>query len=88
MTSAALGAILLFAVLAFGATERWALAIFQIAVFVLAACRMMVRPVIPRPAWPLVGIVAWGLIQLGAGWTVYPFATSNALLSWGAWLAL
>jgi hypothetical protein len=85
--TAALAAILAFAVLAFGSTERWALAILQIAIFALGiAQRHRLR--FPPVLWPLAGMAGWGLVQLGLGTTVYRFATWNAVVWWTAWWIL
>jgi O-antigen ligase len=37
---------------------------------------------------PFLGIVAWGLVQLWQGWTVYPFATSTEILRWLTYAAI
>ncbi|MBI1791870.1 MAG: O-antigen ligase family protein [Acidobacteria bacterium] len=83
MTRIALGLVLLFAVLAFGATEPWALSATQIAIFILGIlrCRRLGLPL-------LLGPVLWGLGQLAAGLTEYRWVTVNAVLLWSAWLAL
>jgi O-antigen ligase len=64
---------------------HWALAAFQLALFGLAAIMILrsgVRIAV-RPAGALLVIAAiWGLLQIGAGRTVYAFRTSEAVLDW------
>jgi O-antigen ligase len=85
----ALGCVLLFSVLAFAATEPWALSIAQVAIFALGGCYAIRRPLRWTPvAFALAGIVALGILQLAAGITVYRFATWNAIVNWAAYLVL
>jgi O-antigen ligase len=37
---------------------------------------------------PLFGVVAWGAVQLRAGWSIYPFATLSDLTRWGTYCAV
>jgi O-antigen ligase len=85
----ALGSLLLFAVLAFAATEQWALSIFQIGVFALgiwSAIRRSWRW--SAVAFLLAGVVALAGLQWLAGTTIYRFATLNALVNWAAYFTL
>ena len=89
MPTLALGCLLLFATLAFAATEPWALSIFQIGVFALAAWSAFRRPWrADSIAFLLAGAAAWAGAQLVAGASVYPYATRNALVNWAACFAL
>jgi O-antigen ligase len=87
--SGALGAVLLFATLAFAATEQWALSIAQAGIFLLGivcAIQRKVRwhPLVLAPA----GAAIVGLAQLAAGVTVYRFVTANAIVNWAAYCVL
>ena len=85
----ALGYVLLFSVLAFAATEQWALSVAQIAIFGLGVYCAICRPVRWSPvALALIGIVALGVFQLAVGTTVYRFVTWNAVVNWAACLIL
>ncbi len=83
-----------FAILAFAGTERWAITVFEVTVFALAAgwgLRMIVAPLPLRGTWlavPLGAATLWGFVQLAAGVTVYRFATWSAVWNWAAYLAL
>jgi len=85
----ALGASLLFAILAFAATEQWALSIAQGMIFLLGitcAIRRKLRwsPLALAPA----GVAIIGLTQLTTGVSVYRFVTENAIVNWVAYLVL
>jgi O-antigen ligase len=89
MAAIALGCLLLFSTLAFAATEQWALSIFQIGVFALGMWSVLERrPRSPPIAILLAGVAAWAGIQYLEGWTVYRFATLNALVNWAAYFTL
>jgi O-antigen ligase len=89
MPAIALGCLLLFATLAFAATEQWALSIFQIGVFALGIWCAIRRRLTLRPvAIALGAVVVWAGVQYLAGWTVYRFPTLNALVSWAAYFTL
>jgi O-antigen ligase len=89
MISVALGCLLLFSVLAFAATEPWALSIFQVGAFALGIWCAMRRGFRWHPlAFALAGVAAWAGCQLAAGTTVYRFATANALVNWAAYFVL
>ena len=68
--------------------QRWAVSLFQIGVFVLAAAfavRLSFRAAPVRIAFPcftLAAALAWCLIQLACGLTVYRWVTINATLLW------
>jgi hypothetical protein len=96
---AALGALLAFGVLTTWVEERWAVAAFQTAIFLVGGLRAgSVLWGAGRPrGTPLLAILfalpVVGLAQVAAGWTVYPFETWKAVLHWEAmavvfWLAL
>src|SRR5215813_11179036 len=89
MLAGALGALLLFSVLAFAATSPWALCALQIGAFVLGFWAALQGQVRTSPIlFALGGVMACGAIQISAGSTVYRFATINALVSWAAYLTL
>jgi O-antigen ligase len=89
MLAVALGGLLLFSVLAFGATEQWSLSTFQVGIFLLGIWCASRRGWRWHPlAFALAGVVAWAGIQLWAGATVYRFATANALVNWAAYFVL
>jgi len=80
---------LLFSVLAFAATEQWALSISQCAILSLGVYCSLQR----RLCWSLVallpaGVAALGLFQLAAGISVYRFATANAIVNWAVYATL
>jgi hypothetical protein len=83
-----LAAVLFLGILSMWVPARWALSAFQIAVFALAAVRLVRRsrdgkPLIFHPTAVLLGVaVAWGLLQASAGWTVDRFKTLNEVLNW------
>jgi len=89
-----LAAILFLGILSMWVPARWALSAFQIAVFALAAARILARAregktLAIHPTIVLLGAaVAWGLIQVFAGWTVDRFKTLNEVLNWTTNLAL
>ncbi len=79
---------ILFALLVAGISTmavpgRWALSAFQVAMLGLGAYRVIVRGVrIDATAMALAAIVAWGGVQLIAGWTVDAFRTQEVMLDW------
>jgi len=98
--SAALLALLLgFGILSIWVPARWPLGVFQGGIFALGlawAARLAWRGEAPRISFPslaLGGVLLWGFLQLGQGWSVYCFATCDVLLTWATywtvfWLAL
>jgi O-antigen ligase len=89
MPAIVLGCLLLFSTLAFAATEQWALSVFQIGVFALGIwCSTRRRLRFPPMAILLAGVVVWAGIQCLVGWTLYRFATVNALVNWAAYFTL
>jgi len=79
-----LAAILFLGILTMWVPARWALSAFQLALFALAAVRIIQRRTLSvHPAAILLGAaVAWGLLQVSAGWTVDRFKTLNEVLNW------
>jgi hypothetical protein len=83
-----LAAILFLGILSMWVPARWALSAFQIAIFALAAVRIVARAREGRsltihPSAALLGAaVIWGLLQASAGWTVDRFKTLNEVLNW------
>src|SRR5579885_3635697 len=63
---------------------RWPLAVFQVALFALAARELFVRRKIERqPVLILLALaVAWGLLQIATHRTVYEWRTWDATLDW------
>src|SRR6185295_6402595 len=79
-----LAAILFLGILTMWVPTRWALSSFQLALFALAAVRIIQRRTLAvSPTAILLGaVVAWGLVQVFAGWTVDRFKTLNEVLNW------
>jgi O-antigen ligase len=93
LSAGALLVLLAFAVMAFGAVDLWALAVFQIGVFLLAALwtfRLALGAA--RPVWnpfllPLGLVTAWTGLQFAVGLSVYRYRTGAEALKWLAlWL--
>jgi hypothetical protein len=85
-----LAAILFLGILSMWVPARWALSAFQIAVFALAAVRIVQRKSLTiHPTAVLLGMaVVWGLVQASAGWSVDRFKTLNEVLNWMVNLAV
>ena len=85
-----LAAILFLGILTMWVPARWALSAFQLAVFSLAAVRIIQRRTLSvHPTAILLGAaLAWGLLQVSAGWTVDRFKTLNEVLNWTVNLAV
>ena len=85
-----LAAILGWGILTLWAPARWPLAVFQTALFALAAARIVGRAragqaTRAHPVALLLGAaVAWGGVQIVAGWSVDPDKTVEAVLAWVA----
>ncbi len=85
-------AVLVFAVMAFGAVERWALTVVGVAVFLLALTWVLRGLWRPFPlkgshlAWPLLVILLMAILQITAGWSVDLYQTSGEVLKWAAFL--
>ena len=79
-----LAAILGFGILTMWVPARWALSFFQIALFTLAAVRIVQRRALTLPfaGWMIAGAAAWGALQVAAGWSVDHVTTLDAALSW------
>jgi O-antigen ligase len=90
----ALGAVLVFSVLAFACRERWAETIFQVATLAIAMSWLGRWIIAPYPVRgcalliPLAMTVLWGPAQLALNKSVYRFVTWNAVLSWSAYFLL
>ncbi|MEK7752347.1 MAG: hypothetical protein AAB654_10560, partial [Acidobacteriota bacterium] len=93
-STAALMALLAFALLTPWVEGRWALSVFQAGVFALgmvwcAGVCLRAGPVrVHGLLIPLGGAVGWGLLQLASGSTVYGWDTWNSLLQWSMNLVL
>ncbi len=89
-----LAAILFLGILSMWVPARWALSAFQIAVFALAAVRIVQRPrsekslAIHPTAVLLAAAVVWGLLQASTGWTVDRSKTLTEVLNWSTNLAV
>ena len=85
-------AILVFAVMAFGAVERWALTVVEVSVFLLALAWVLRGLWRPFPlkgshfAWPILAILLMAVLQSLAGWTVDVYQTSGEAIKWTAFL--
>jgi hypothetical protein len=83
-----LAAIVLLGILTLWVPARWGLAAFQLALFTLAAARMVFglrsgpRIVIQPVMLALAGVAGWGAAQLLAGWSVDPARTGEEVLNW------
>jgi O-antigen ligase len=79
-----LAAILGFGILTLWVPARWALSFFQVALFILAAVRIVQRRslTLPFPGWMIAAAAAWGVLQVAAGWSVDSVTTLDAVLSW------
>lgn len=93
LSTAALFALLAFAVLAFGAVDTWALTILAVGSFALAAAWAVRLALHPAPVvWnpfllPLAIPALWTAAQQALGWSVFPYRTSAEALKWLAlWL--
>lgn len=79
-----LAAILAFGILTLWVPARWALSAFQVALFALAAVRIVQRRslTLPFAAWMIAAAAAWGALQAAAGWSVDRLTTLDATLNW------
>jgi O-antigen ligase len=81
-------AVLFFGIVTLWVEARWALTIFQVALLALATASAVKRlpsglPIGHHPVGLLLaGAVAWGLIQVTFGQTVYPLRTLETTLDW------
>jgi O-antigen ligase len=84
-----LAAILFFGILTLWVPGRWAISAFQVALFALAAVRLVRRRSLGQHpvGWILAAALAWGLLQVAAHWTVDRATTLDSLLGWLANLA-
>ena len=79
----ALFTILIFAVVAFGAVERWALTVVEVSIFLLAllwVVRGLWRPFPLKGsllAWPLLAVFLMAVLQVVAGWSVDLYQTAG-----------
>ena len=92
--TAAMAALLVYALLTIWVEQRWAWGLAQFATFVgigIWAAGQWRRPSgVRRSLWlaPLCAAPAWGLLQLATAHTVYRWGTWNAVLNWCTWLAV
>lgn len=88
LTAGALFALLVFAVMAFGAVDTWALAIFELGVFTLtAACVLRLALTGQKPVWnrfyiPLAFLIVWTTGQWALGWSVNVHQTGAEARKW------
>jgi O-antigen ligase len=86
-----LGALMVFAVGAFGCTGRRELTALQLGIFAMAAAwtvRQIFRPDRLQGSIllaPLAAVLLCGVWQIASGASSYPFETWNAVLNWGAY---
>lgn len=92
---AGLCAIFVFAVFAFGGVQVWANSVIEIAAAVLLigwACLAFRQPKMKIEwnalMWPLLALIALGIVQLAARSTVYPYFTRVELLRIAAYTAI
>ena len=81
-----------FAILTLWIPAQWPVAVFQLAIFLLASAAVAswIRnaPRFAYPFVPLVFVVIWGALQLVTGATANSFATQYALVNWLTMLAV
>ncbi len=79
-----LAAIFIFGILTLWAPARWPLAVFQIALFAFAGVELFrYREMKWHPAAiALAAAAGWGLFQIAAHTTIYPWRTWDAVLVW------
>jgi O-antigen ligase len=84
-----LAAILCFGILTLWVPARWALSAFQVALFSLAAVRVVQRRSggVHFVGLALIAAVAWSALQVAAQWSVDRVTTLEATLNWVANLA-
>lgn len=83
-----LAAILIFGILTLWVQWRWALATFQISLFLAAAVALFRRQIRWHPiAFLLAAAPAWGLLQIALHRSVYEWHTWDAVLNWTTNLA-
>jgi len=86
-------AILMAGILTMWVPARWALSAFQLAMLGLAGFRIAVRWRVGRgigfdaSGFAMAAVIAWGAVQLWAGWTVDAFRTQEVMLDWTVNLA-
>ncbi len=73
-----------FGILTMWVPARWALSVFQVALFALAAVRIVRRRslALPFAGWMIAAAAGWGVLQVAAGWSVDRVATLDATLNW------
>lgn len=81
--------ILAFGILSLWVRGRWAVGLFETALYVLLMAVLIRRETlrVPPIGWMVAGAPVWGLLQIAFGWTVYTWATAQAVLDWTAILA-
>ncbi len=78
-----LAAILAFGILTLWVPARWAVSVFQVALFALAARTVQRRSLtLPFPGWIIAAAAAWGVVQVAAGWSVDRVTTLDSALNW------
>jgi hypothetical protein len=85
-----LAALFAFAILTLWVPAYWPVTVFQVGTFAVCAVSLWRhRPArIPYPVVPLAAAVAWGLVQLAASLTAYPFDTQTAVVHWTTLLSV
>jgi O-antigen ligase len=79
-----LPAILAFGILTMWVPARWSLSVFQVALFALAAVRIVQRRsfTFPFAGWVISAAATWGALQVAVGWSIDRLTTLDATLSW------
>src|SRR5271168_440436 len=85
--------LIVFSVLAFGAVEVWSESLLEMGVGILFLLWAIVVFKDPKTKiywsslnWPILGVIAIGVVQLCFGATPYPFLTRLELLRFGTYL--
>ena len=79
-----LAAILGFGILTMWVPARWALSVFQVALFATATVRIVQRRslTLPFAGWMIAAAAVWGALQVAAAWSVDRVTTLDSVLNW------
>lgn len=89
-----IAAVLFAGVLTCWAQGYWPVALVEIGAFVVAGIWLAWLTTTRQPGptgfelLPVGGVVAWGILQMAAGRTVYRFETTKSVLAWAAYAAV
>src|SRR5512142_2869372 len=84
-----LALLLVYALLTLWVDQRWAWAVFQTGIFLLAASHFFAaRICFSRASIPLAAAAVWPILQIATDRTVAPAETAIAALDWFTWLTV